>query len=108
MEHHGFPPIDGKSRRRAKRANAAMLQNANGARQLRAALDHRRANARRAVRGCFRPLRREIVGRQVAADGPPSDPPWTSRALNRPEGDVRVNVPRWPYTDSAVRDLLAS
>src|SRR5207247_10037348 len=34
MLHHGATPPDGKSRWRAKRASAAMLRNATGARQL--------------------------------------------------------------------------
>src|SRR5437016_470695 len=51
---------------------------------------------------------RDVIGRKIAADDPPTDPLRSSHALNCPYRHVWSNVPCRPIADTAVLNLLGA
>src|SRR5262245_18043424 len=49
---------------------------------------------------------RYVIGRQITADHPPADPFGSCEASNSPDRRTRSNVPRRPFADSTVIDVL--
>lgn len=50
---------------------------------------------------------RHVIGRYIATDGPPPDPPRTSDTLDGPERQIRFDVPRWPGAHPAMLHPLS-